>query len=83
MEKIKKRLLKTKTSSTLQINELSLDLEKKGQKVYKFGLGQSPFPVPESLVKELQKNADKKDYLKCVRFIRIKRSCCKVSFYKK
>ncbi len=63
MEKIKKRLLKTKTSSTLQINELSLDLEKKGQKVYKFGLGQSPFPVPESLVKELQKNADKKDYL--------------------
>ena len=39
MEKIKKRLLKTKTSSTLQINELSLDLEKKGQKVYKFGLG--------------------------------------------
>ena len=31
--------------------------------IYKFGLGQSPFPVPNTIVKELQLNAYRKDYL--------------------
>ena len=30
-------------SATLQINEASSYLEKKGRKVYRFGFGQSPF----------------------------------------
>jgi aspartate aminotransferase len=52
-----------KTSATLAINEASNQLIKEGKKVYKFGLGQSPFPVPQSVVKALQENAHQKDYL--------------------
>ena len=44
-----------KTSATLAINELSNKLEKEGKEIYKFGLGQSPFPVPEIIVEELKK----------------------------
>ena len=54
MINIKENIINVKTSSTLAINELSKKLEKKGKKIYKFGLGQSPFPVPENIVKELQ-----------------------------
>ena len=50
-------------SATLQINEASSDLEKKGRKVYRFGFGQSPFPVPALVVNELKKYADEKSYL--------------------
>ncbi|MFQ6609348.1 MAG: pyridoxal phosphate-dependent aminotransferase, partial [Fidelibacterota bacterium] len=50
-------------SATLAINERSLQLERKGRHIYRFGLGQSPFPVPDSVVKALQMNAHQKDYL--------------------
>ncbi len=50
-------------SVTLAINEKSNELIRQGKKIYKFGLGQSPFPVPEVVVEELKKNASKKDYL--------------------
>lgn len=50
-------------SATLKINEKSNELLEKGYKIYKLGLGQSPFPVPESVVEELRKNAHQKDYL--------------------
>ena len=60
---IKKNILKLKPSSTLVINEKSKELIKKGKKVYQFGFGQSPFPVPESIINELKKNAHKKEYL--------------------
>lgn len=50
-------------SSTLGINELSNKLKKEGKKIYKLGLGQSPFPVPRAVVEELQANAYQKDYL--------------------
>lgn len=50
-------------SATLAINELSNKLKKEGRKVYKLGLGQSPFPVPRAVVEELQANAYQKDYL--------------------
>ena len=40
-------------SSTLKINEISRQLEEKGEKIYKFGFGQSPFQVPTDVVKEL------------------------------
>ena len=45
--KVKKNILKLKESSTLVINEKSKELISKGKKVYQFGFGQSPFPVPE------------------------------------
>jgi len=50
-------------SATLAINELSNALRKQGKKVYKLGLGQSPFPVPQPVVDELKNNAHQKDYL--------------------
>ena len=50
-------------SATLRINELSNKLKAQGRTIYKLGLGQSPFPVPKSIVKSLQDNAHQKDYL--------------------
>jgi aspartate aminotransferase len=50
-------------SATLAINEKSNQLKKEGRKVYKLGLGQSPFPVPKPVVEELKKHAHQKDYL--------------------
>ena len=35
----------------------------KGETVYRFGFGQSPFPVPNTIVSALQENAYRKDYL--------------------
>ncbi|WP_082673946.1 pyridoxal phosphate-dependent aminotransferase [Thiohalocapsa sp. ML1] len=50
-------------SSTLAINEHSARLERAGRKVFRMGLGQSPFPVPASVVEALKANAARKDYL--------------------
>ena len=58
-----KRFRNTEPSSTLRINEISNKLLDEGKNVYKFGLGQSPFPVPEILIETLKKNAYQKDYL--------------------
>ena len=64
MNKIIKELIgKLKPSPTLAINEESDKLVKTGKKVYKFGFGQSPFPVPNSVVEALKKNASKNSYL--------------------
>ena len=60
---IKKNILSLKESSTLVINEKSKDLICKGKKIYQFGFGQSPFPVPEKIVNVLKDNAHKKEYL--------------------
>ncbi len=50
-------------SATLAINERSDALIKSGKKIYKLGLGQSPFPVPGPVVEALRENAFQKDYL--------------------
>jgi aspartate aminotransferase len=50
-------------SPTLRINELSNKLILEGKEVFKLGLGQSPFPVPDSVQEALRKNAQQKDYL--------------------
>ena len=60
---IKKNLTDLKPSATLAINEKSKGLISKGKKVYRFGFGQSPFPVPSKIVSVLKKNASKKAYL--------------------
>ena len=54
---------KLKESSTLVINEKSKELINQGKKVYQFGFGQSPFPVPEKIVETLKQNAHRKEYL--------------------
>lgn len=50
-------------SATLAINERSAALQAAGKTVYRLGLGQSPFPVPESVVEALRLAAPEKDYL--------------------
>jgi aspartate aminotransferase len=52
-----------KSSATVSLNERSNALLRKGQEVFKLGLGQSPFPVPAPVVRELQANAFQKEYL--------------------
>ena len=50
-------------SATLAINEKSNQLRQQGRRVFKLGLGQSPFPVPLPVVEALKANAFQKDYL--------------------
>lgn len=50
-------------SATVAINERSDELRRAGKRVYKLGLGQSPFPVPPAVVAALQEHAAEKDYL--------------------
>lgn len=59
----KKNILNLKQSSTLVINEKSKEMIKQGKKVYQFGFGQSPFPVPRKIVDALKVNAHRKEYL--------------------
>ncbi len=50
-------------SATLAINERCAQLRREGHEIYRFGLGQSPFPVPDCVVQELRSHAHEKDYL--------------------
>jgi aspartate aminotransferase len=50
-------------SATVAINERSDELRGEGRRIFKLGLGQSPFPVPEVMVEALRRNAHQKDYL--------------------
>jgi aspartate aminotransferase len=50
------------TSATLAINERSNELIAQGRKIFKLGLGQSPFPVPAIVVEALRAAAPQKDY---------------------
>lgn len=53
----------TPASDTLLINEQSRLLESRGERVIKFGFGQSPFPVYGPAVEALARHADRKAYL--------------------
>jgi len=50
-------------SSTLKINEISRKLEDNGEKIFKFGFGQSPFQIPADIVNALKDNAYQNKYL--------------------
>jgi aspartate aminotransferase len=50
-------------SVTLAINERCNELRHAGRRVFKLGLGQSPFPIPRPVVDELKAQAHQKDYL--------------------
>ena len=60
---IKDQINQLKPSATLVINEESNRLKKSGKNIYKFGFGQSPFPVPDSIICALKNNANKNTYL--------------------
>lgn len=50
-------------SATVAINDRSNALRAEGLDIFKLGLGQSPFPVPASVVEALAAHAAEKDYL--------------------
>jgi aspartate aminotransferase len=60
---IKDQISLLKPSATLAINEESNRLKKTGKKIFKFGFGQSPFPIPENIILSLKNNANKNKYL--------------------
>ncbi len=62
-DNLKNTMKLIRPSATLAINELALKLIKEGKEIFRLGFGQSPFPVPEKIVKALQKNAHQKNYL--------------------
>ena len=60
---ISQYLRKSKHSETLQVNQLSLTRAENDQPVFKFGFGQSPFPVPKEITAELANAAYRKEYM--------------------
>jgi len=60
---LNKNLQGLSTSATIAIQQLSRTLTKEGREIYRLGLGQSPFPVPDVVVEALKQNAHQKDYL--------------------
>ncbi len=50
---IKDTIKSLSLSATLKINEKSKIIENEGKNIIKFGFGQSPFPVPITIVEEL------------------------------
>lgn len=62
-QRINPKIRGMRQSATVAINEHSDALRRAGTKVFRLGLGQSPFPVPDSVVAALRANADQKAYL--------------------
>jgi aspartate/methionine/tyrosine aminotransferase len=60
---IKTHIKQIKPSDTLVINQRSKMLSDAGKEIFRFGFGQSPFPVPELIQDALRANAHQKDYL--------------------
>lgn len=50
-------------SATVAINERCEELRAEGREIFKLGLGQSPFPVPDPVVEALRAHAHEKAYL--------------------
>ncbi len=63
IDELNPRVRGLKPSATVAINERSNRLRAEGREIYKLGLGQSPFPVPDCVVAELQRQGHQKDYL--------------------
>lgn len=61
-------------SATVAINERSNAMLAAGHEVYKLGLGQSPFPVPDVVVAALRAAAHEKDYLPVVGLMALRRA---------
>ena len=64
-------------SSTLVINEQSKKMQEEGKQIYKFGFGQSPFPIPQNIVDKLKDHAFEKDYLPVNGLLQLRQSILK------
>ncbi len=60
---LNRNIARLSTSATVAIHQHCRKLLEEGAVVYRLGLGQSPFPVPELVVRALQQNAHQKEYL--------------------
>ena len=63
MQRLSPNLRAVSHSETLLINELSNRAAANGQTLYRFGFGQSPFPVPDQVVQALGEAAHRKEYV--------------------
>ena len=63
-------------SATLEINERSAALAAQGRTIYRMGLGQSPFPVPDIMRRRLADNAHQKDYLAVQGLLPLRAAIC-------
>ena len=66
-----------KPSSTLVINEQSKKMQEDGREIFKFGFGQSPFPIPQDIVNKLKDHAFEKDYLPVNGLLSLRKSIVK------
>ena len=80
---IKDTIKNLSLSATLKINEKSNIIENEGKNIIKFGFGQSPFPVPITIVEELKKNAHQKSYLSIQGLDKLRGSIAKYESKKK
>ena len=80
---IKDTIKSLSLSATLKINEKSKVIENNGKNIIKFGFGQSPFPVPITIVEELKKNAHQKSYLPIQGLDKLRNSISKYESKKK
>jgi len=60
---LKKEVAAIKPSPTLVINETCRQMQDEGKKIYKLGLGQSPFPIPAKVVDKLKEYSTINSYL--------------------
>ena len=63
MDRVNPRFLAVKESATLAINQRARALRQAGRLICHLGFGESPFPVPPSMVEALQEHAGEKAYL--------------------
>ncbi|TDH70917.1 uncharacterized protein CCR75_008825 [Bremia lactucae] len=57
------KIRKLCTAAGSALDELSNKMIREGKCIYKLGLGQSPFPIPQCIVDELRANSHQRDYL--------------------
>tara|TARA_B100001029_G_scaffold82160_2_gene67482 strand:+ start:2865 stop:4100 length:1236 start_codon:yes stop_codon:yes gene_type:complete len=62
----KSHIKSLRPAATLAINEKCKKLRAEGKKIFNFGFGGSPFPIPDKIVSALKNNAHKKEYLASV-----------------
>ncbi len=65
-----------KHSETLLINQLSQSRAENNQQVFKFGFGQSPFPVPEAITQQLAQAAHRKEYMSVQGHLPLRQAIC-------
>ncbi len=73
---ISERVRTLAPSATLAINERSNELLAAGRRIFKLGLGQSPFPVPTMVRNALAEHAHEKDYLPVKGLLPLREAIC-------